>query len=188
MLCHDVNRHEQSNSATAKAALVPLSSYLPIINQWIPKLYTHIQPHAHIQQLLFSGEKHNVSHKVKGSLHATNVRFTNPDPVKWTHVCVCADDDTTTEFSLLWLSDVKAGVYKACSDLSVKHWGAWRLSSYKSIRSTNAYSLISFFGKEALKILAHKHAFKSHRKSGLESAQSLRLVFISLDIYFPVSC
>ncbi len=49
-------------------------------------------------------------------------------------VCVCADDDTTTEFGLLWLSDVKAGIYKASSDLSVKRWGAWGLSSYKSIR------------------------------------------------------
>lgn len=35
---------------------------------------------------------------------------------------MCADDDTTTEFSLLWLSDVKAGVYKVCGDLSVKRW------------------------------------------------------------------
>ncbi len=113
--------------------------YPSLINGY-PTYNAHIQPHTQIQQLLFRVEKHNISHKVKGCLHATNVRFTNPDPVKWSHVCVCVCvcvcvlTMTTSEFGLLWLSDVKAGIYKASRDLSVKPWGAWGLSLYKSIR------------------------------------------------------
>ncbi len=137
--------------------------YPSLINGY-PTYNAHIQPHTQIQQLLFRVEKHNISRpKVvfMQQMWDSQIQIRLSEPM-----CVCVCVMTTTEFGLLWLSDVKAGVYKAGRDLSVKRWGAWGLSLYKSI---NPDSLISFFGKKALKILTHKHAIKSHRKSGLES-------------------
>jgi len=91
-------------------------------------------------------------------------------------MCLCAYDDTTTEFSLLWLSYVKAGVYKVCGDLSVKRWEheCFQRINQSEINKRLLTHLLE--GKRPSKYYTHKHAFKSHRKSGLESPQSLRFI------------